>query len=129
MTGAWTLLMAVSLGAPVPKAAEPDPLAWGYLGVRVNQGSMTLSSVEPTGPAIKAGLQAEDQIVSVGTLEKPKSFDEVAEHISNFRPGSMMRVQVRRNGELKSFNVKLGVRPLDLGPPPNKKRIPIPEEP
>ena len=123
MTGPLTLIMAFSLGAPVPKLPPPDPLAWGYLGVKVPQGTMTLSSVEPDGPAIKAGLLADDEIVALGTLTKPKSFDEVAEHIASFRPGSQMKVTVRRNNEEKSFVVTLGVRPVELGPPPNRSRV------
>lgn len=117
------------LAAPVPKPADPDPLSWGYLGVRVMQGQLRLTAVEPNTPAARAGLLAEDELVSVGTLTKLKSFDDVAEHISNFRPGSLMKVQVKRGNDLKIFEVRLGVRPIELGPPPNKRRIPIPEEP
>jgi predicted metalloprotease with PDZ domain len=132
LLSAALLLVACSRAAPVrlPPEPEPDPLAWGYLGVRVTQGSLKVSSVDPGTPAFKAGLQAEDELVSVGTLDKLITFDDVAEHISSFRPGSLMKVTVRRKGELMSFTVKLGVRPAELPPPPNKRRLkPLEEQP
>ena len=119
------MLGAASLGAPVPTDPPPDPLGWGYLGVRVNQGALAVSTVEPNTPAAKAGLQPGDEFVRVGTL-KPHSFDEVAAHISSFRPGSMLKVEVRRNGEVKSFTVRLGSRPAGLEPPPVR---PVPGSP
>lgn len=124
MTEALTLLLASTLAAPVPKtvAPEPDPLGWGYLGVRVLRGELVLESVEDGTPAAKAGLQAKDELVAVGTLTKLKSFEEVAEHISSFRPGSTMVVKVKRGEKLITVTVKLGVRPAELGPPPNSRR-------
>lgn len=117
-------LMAFAFGlAPVPPEPLPDPLAWGYLGVRVDQGSLRIRSVEPDTPASKAGLQPEDEFVRVGTL-KPETFDEVAEHISGFRPGSLLQVEVRRGSETKTFKVRLGVRPPELPPPPFRTRVP-----
>lgn len=114
-----TLLLASTLAAPVPSEPLPDPLAWGYLGVRVTHGTLKISSVEPGTPAAKAGLQAEDEFVRVGSL-KPQEFEEVAEHISGFRPGTAMRVEVRRGSETKVVIVRLGVRPSSLESPPFK---------
>lgn len=111
--------------APIPPEPMPDPLAWGYLGIRVNQGSLIISGVEPNTPAAKAGLQESDLIVRIGELE-PQTFDEVAEHISTFRPGSRLKVVVRRGDAEKSYVVRLGVRPADLPPPPSSV-LPIPD--
>lgn len=111
--------------APVPAEPPPDPLAWGYLGIRVEQGTLEVRGVEPNTPAERAGLQPGDELVKVGTLE-PRSFDEVAEHISTFRPGSKLRVEVRRGDDMKVFTVRLGVRPADLPPPPIRTRPDLP---
>jgi S1-C subfamily serine protease len=126
----FALLLAPSvLAAPVPKERPPDPLAWGYLGVTVNPpGSLQVSSVQPGSPALAAGLMVNDTLVKVGTVT-PTSFDEVAEHISSFRPGSLLRVEVRRGDGTKAVVVRLGVRPADLPPPPVKNRLPVPVEP
>ncbi len=119
------VLLTISIGlSPVPPdAPPPDPLAWGYLGVRVEGGTLRLSGVEPQTPAAKAGLQPGDEIVRIGNLT-PTTFEQVAEHICSFRPGSMLRVVVRRDGEEKTYVVRLGVRPGELGPPPNRTRFP-----
>ena len=129
MTGELlTLLVLVSVGlAPVPVEPPPDPLAWGYLGVKVNSPSLKIASVEPHTPAAKAGLQPDDDIIQIGTL-KPHSFDEVAEHIATFRPGTVLRVVVRRGGETKTFTVRLGVRPPNLDPPNWSRRLPSPPD-
>lgn len=114
---------AAGAAAPVPAGPMPDPLAWGYLGVRVDTGTVRVRDIEPGTPAARAGLQAGDELVRIGSLQ-PRTFDEVAEHISSFRPGSRLRVEVRRGAETKAFTVRLGVRPADLAPPPNRTRPP-----
>jgi len=121
------ILAIIVLMAPVPIEKPHDPQEWGYLGVRVTQGTLQIVSIEPNTPAAKAGLMPNDEFTRVGSLT-PSSFEQVAEHISSFRPGSWMRVEVRRGAETKSFIVKLGVRPSDLPPPPVKGR-PMPELP
>jgi len=129
MTEAFLMLLAmVSLSlAPVPAEKPHDPQEWGYLGVRVNNGTLQIVSIEPNTPASKAGLLPDDEFTKIGSLT-PTKFEEVAEHISSFRPGSWMKVEVRRGTEIKSFIVKLGVRPPDLPPPPVRGR-PIPDGP
>ena len=116
---------AAGVAAPVPADPTPDPLAWGYLGVRVENLSLRVSGVEPNTPAARAGLEAGDEFVKIGTL-RPRSFEEVIKHISSFRPGSRLTVEVRRGGTTKSFVVRLAARPSDLDPP--TRRLPA-EEP
>jgi S1-C subfamily serine protease len=119
-----TLLVLASVLAPVPADPPPDPLAWGYLGVRVATGSLMISQIEPNTPAARAGLRVDDDLIEIGSL-KPHSFDEVAEHIATFRPGTVLRVVVRRGAETKAFTIRLGVRPPDL-PTPVWSRRPLP---
>ena len=118
MNGAigWGLVaFAVGL-APVPAGPPPDPLALGYLGVRVEPGTLRIVGIEAGTPAARAGLQPNDEFVRVGDL-RPQTFDEVAEHISTFRPGTVLRVEVRRGADVRDFTVRLGVRPAELPSP------------
>ncbi len=111
-------LVAVAVGlAPVPADPPPDPHAWGYLGVTVDQGTLRISHIDPGTPAAKAGLRPNDEFVRVGDL-RPAKFDEVADRISELRPGTTLQLEVRRGGETKTLSVRLGVRPERAGPPP-----------
>ena len=120
------LVAAVSVLSPVPADPRPDPLAWGYLGVRFAQpGSLQIGNVEAGTPAAKAGIQPGDEFVKVGNL-RAKGYEEVIEYISSFRPGTTLKIEVRRNGETKEFTVKLGVRPPEAGVPLPRNRLPVP---
>jgi S1-C subfamily serine protease len=110
------------VGAPIPPEPQPDPLAPGYMGIRIQSGTLTIESVEPGMPASKAGIQPHDVIVRVGTLE-PRLFEEVVDHICSFRPGAIVEIEVKRGGEKKLLKVKLGVRPPELDR--NRQRMPL----
>jgi predicted metalloprotease with PDZ domain len=112
--------------APVPPEAPPDPLARGYLGVTIEEGSLKIAFVEEEGPAFKAGVKAQDVIVRVGRLE-PQEFKEVIAHICSFRPGAIIEIEVKRGDEKKVFPVKLATRPLRLDYP--GERIPGSSDP
>lgn len=118
-------LAVLALGlAPIPPEPPPDPLAWGYLGVESEAGSLRLANVQPGTPAAKAGLLPGDEFVRVGHL-RPQSFDELAQHVSSMRPGSVLKVEIRRGDETKTYTVRLGVRPSSLTPPPALVRPPL----
>jgi S1-C subfamily serine protease len=108
--------------APVPREAPPDPMARGYMGITVGTGSLTVERVEPKLPADKAGLRSGDAIVRVGTLE-PANFDQVISHITSFRPGAVVEIEVQRGTERKTFKVKLASRPPELDQP---RTYPVP---
>lgn len=102
--------------APVPPAAPPDPLARGYMGITVGTGSLTIERVEPKTPADKAGLRPGDALVRIGTL-RPQNFDQVIAHVTSFRPGAVVEIEVQRGTERKTVKVKLACRPQDLDLP------------
>ncbi len=112
--------------APVPPEAHPDPLARGYMGITVGTGSLTIERVEPKLPAAKAGLQSGDVLLRVGTLQ-PQSFDQVIAHITSFRPGAVVEIEVQRGNERKTFKVKLASRPPELDLPQRDPVEPFPE--
>lgn len=109
-------LLALAPAAPVPPAAAPDPLAWGFLGVKAMHGSLELTEVDPNTPAERGGLQKGDVLVVVGDV-RPRDFGDVIDHIAAFRPGTVLRIQVRRGDDLKTLTVRLGARPAHLGSP------------
>lgn len=112
--------------APVPPEARPDPLARGYMGITVGTGSLTIERVEPKLPAAKAGLQSGDVLVRIGTLQ-PQTFDQVIAHITSFRPGAVVEIEVQRGNSRKTFKVKLAGRPQELDLPQNYPVAPFPE--
>lgn len=111
--------------APVPPESRPDPLARGYMGITVGTGSLTIERVEPKLPAAKAGLQSGDILVRIGTLQ-PQTFDQVIAHITSFRPGAVVEIEVQRGSERKTFKVKLASRPQELDSPQHYPVEPFP---
>jgi S1-C subfamily serine protease len=102
--------------APVPAERPPDPMARGYMGISVGDGSLAISSVEQKTPAERAGLKSGDVLLRVGTLQ-PQNFEQVVAHITSFRPGAVVEIEVQRGNERKTFKVKLACRPQELDSP------------
>jgi serine protease Do len=110
------MLGGLTLAAPVPREAPPDPMARGYMGISVGTGSLTVERVEPKTPAAKAGLRSGDVLVRIGTLQ-PQNFDQVIAHVTSFRPGAVVEIEVQRGNERKTFKLKLACRPQDIDIP------------
>ncbi len=109
-------LMSVAPGAPVPKEPAPNPLAWSYIGLRLQNSldgsgnALQIASPEAGTPAYKAGLFLYDELLRVGEIE-PRSFEEVQRYIFGLRPGTVITVVVRRGATTKTRQVTLGERP------------------
>ncbi|MDY3556571.1 PDZ domain-containing protein [Gemmata sp. JC717] len=110
--------------APVPPALRPDPMARGYMGITVANGTLAVERVEPGLPAEAAGLRRGDILIRVGTLQ-PETFDQVIAHITSFRPGAVVEIEVQRGAARKTFKVKLACRPPELD---IQNRVPVPIE-
>ncbi len=123
-------LAALSLGpaAPIPKAPPPSPLGHPYVGVRLTSSrttnpKMAIDAPVPGTPSHKAGLQAGDELVRIGECT-PKNFDEFCDYVLDFRPGTVLELEVKRRGESKTFKVTLGTRPEDYGEPDFSRKSP-----
>ena len=122
------LVGAVVMMAPMPKEPMPDPLARGYLGIVVENGSLMIKDVEPGTPAAKSGLRPGDTIARVGHLQ-PEVFDQVVTQICGYRPGTMLEIEIRRGDATHVMKVRLAARPERLGLPPSvAEQILIPPE-
>ena len=116
------MLAGTTAAAPVPADPMPDPLAWGYLGVRTTGlEELTFGTVDPGTAAARAGLRPGDHVIRIGKL-RPRNFSEMANYVSSFRPGTELTVEVRRGNESRTVTVRLGVRPPEAGPPPVRDR-------
>ena len=129
-------LLAATPAAPVPKPPPPDPNGYAYVGVRMadrgDNPRLRIDAPDDGTPAALAGLREGDELVRFGDIW-PTTFNEFADHVLDLRPGTRVRVEVRRNGETKVLWVTLLVRP----PPPDypdpdftrKRRSPAPPRP
>lgn len=98
---------AASAGAP-PKAAPLDPFEIGRMGIQFGtDNELAISSIEPTLPVAKSGLQPGDVFVQVGTVAARQRSD-VQRFVFGLRPGTKIKVVVQRDSERKEFTVVLG---------------------
>ena len=113
--------------APVPPEPAPNPMARGYMGITVQTGGLMIDRVEPNMPAAKAGLQAGDVLVRVGALE-PREFAQEVAHVTSFRPGAVIEIEVQRGKDRKTVHMKLATRPPELDSPGYVPGRPFPIE-
>jgi serine protease Do len=90
--------------------AVTEDLAKTY-GLEEARGAI-VSSVTPGSPAEKAGLKAEDVILSADG-RKVEDNGDLSRYIASRAPGTTVKLEVRRNGESKSISLTLGTFPDD----------------
>ena len=82
-----------------------------FLGVTLEEvistGRIRVISVEPGGPAERAGLKKDDQVIAIGG-QPVKQLDIVRELLERHRPGQEMTVKVKRDGKELELAVTLG---------------------
>lgn len=100
------LAAAARAGAP-PKAAPADPFELGRMGITFSDEGLGISSIEPTLPVAKSGLQIGDVFVQVGPV-KARQRADIQRFVVGLRPGTKIKVVVDRNSERKEFTVTLG---------------------
>ncbi len=87
-----------------------------YLGVQGNtaKDGVALTSVVENGPAAKAGLKAEDVVLSIGG-KAVKEFADIGKILDDFMAGDKVEVAFKRGDEKKTVEVVLGTRPAQAG--------------
>jgi len=65
-----------------------------------------INSVRPDGAAREAGLREGDVIISINKV-RVNSSSQLQEQVSRYRPGEKVEVVIRRDGDLKQFDVIL----------------------
>ncbi len=124
---------------PEPKAAPKDEApkrkARGYMGVRPTdltdeekkdlgiKSGIKVVEVVPGGPAEKAGLKADDVIVTIDgkAMDSPQ---DVPSMVQAAGAGATLKVEYLREGKKKTANVLLAVHPADAQPAPQDEAKP-----
>jgi S1-C subfamily serine protease len=103
------LLVALALTlAAFPAEPAYDPLGKGFLGISVQTGGMSVSTVSPGTPAERAGFQAGDELLKI---------EEVMAHLKSLRPGTPVPFVVRRAGREVKIKAALMARPATADVP------------
>jgi predicted metalloprotease with PDZ domain len=98
-------------GGTPPKANGDDPGA-GWLGAEVAAGpKLMVTSVREGGPAHRAGLYAEDEILAESGFRVDRA--ALWERLRERGPGGAVRLTVFRRDELMEVEVPLGTPPDD----------------
>src|SRR5262245_49935670 len=86
-----------------------------YLGISQTEdpsGGSRVAEVVPGGPAARAGLEAGDVVIGIDNAPVNDP-DDVSSELDDHQPGDRVEVQVRRDGDLRTFQVELGDRPAN----------------
>ncbi|MGE5257916.1 MAG: DegQ family serine endoprotease [Hyphomicrobiales bacterium] len=83
-----------------------------YYGAKNTEGAL-VTDVVPGNPADKAGIKAKDIITAVNG-EKVKNSRELTAKAATLPVGETTKITVVRNGQEKTFDVKVAKRPLTL---------------
>jgi hypothetical protein len=76
-------------------------------GQNAKERGVGVVAVYPSGPASRAGLRANDRILTING-KAATSGREVSEAISNLQPGTKAEIVVLRNGSKETLQVTLG---------------------
>ena len=105
----------------VAELREKGHIERGWLGVAVqdtpggahgHSSGVTISSVDRTGPAAKAGLQSGDLVTAVNGAHVDTAH-ELIKAVSATAPGSSLTLTVRRRGKSMDVSVAVGRRPAE----------------
>lgn len=121
--------------AELPKPAEKEQIA--FLGVLagkmpealaehtgIDQGAgVIVESLDPEGPAAKAGLAVNDIITRIGGNAISSQADLTRE-VRSHKPGDQLRLDIIHKGKAAGLDVTLGVRPQGDGIALNRQPMP-----
>jgi predicted metalloprotease with PDZ domain len=91
--------------------APVDPPGWLGARTRVDGGRLLVSEVRRGTPAYDAGLNVDDEIVSIDDFRIPA--DQLDVRLRSYRPGTKVQVLVSRRDQVRRLEVMLGAAPRD----------------
>jgi putative serine protease PepD len=97
--------------APVLEAGKAVQHA--FLGVATGDapsGGAQVGSIVQGGPAAKAGIQAGDRIVAIGS-DPVRNADDLTAAVNSRQPGEHVSVVLERGGQRRTLTVTLGTQP------------------
>jgi serine protease Do len=114
---------SVGVGFAIPSEAVSRTVAQllskgsierGWLGVSVEDrdGSVTIATLDRTGPAAKAGIKPGDVVVAING-DKIDSSRGLIRAVAVVPPGNSVRVTIRRQGHEIEVPVNVGRRPAE----------------
>ncbi|GAB4367801.1 MAG: S1C family serine protease [Spirochaetales bacterium] len=96
----------------LPELYKPGEVvhSWAGISVQEDREGLEVLYVAPGSPAHEVGIQRGDRILQIGDLPVKKIRDAHSILLSQ-QPGTLIRIQVRRREETKSFILALQTRP------------------
>lgn len=79
-------------------------------GLKKPEGAL-VSSVDPDGPAAKAGIETGDVILKIDGAPVSRTLD-LSSRVADLKPGSSAKLEVWRKGEPREITVTVGEMPL-----------------
>jgi putative serine protease PepD len=91
-----------------------QPVKHAYVGVDLNpsstSGGAQIASVQSGSPAQSAGVQSGDVVTAING-KSISSTEAFIETVDNYAPGQTITLTVKRGGQTKTIQLKLGTRP------------------
>jgi hypothetical protein len=114
---ALNYLDRAALPAFVEKLSEPTRLHGSWIGLtavdtRLTEGPIVLS-VDPGGPAAKAGVQMGDVVQAAGGAKVTKALD-LLRTVRGMEPGAGLSLTLTRGGATQTADVTVGTTPLEV---------------
>jgi putative serine protease PepD len=91
-----------------------QPVKHAYVGVELSpsstSGGAQVASVQSGSPAQGSGVQAQDVVTAING-KQINSTEQFIETVDNYAPGQTITMTVKRGGQTKTIQMKLGTRP------------------
>ncbi len=76
---------------------------------REHESGAVVVRVDPDSPAARAGIESQDVIIAVGSIEVEGSADLLGV-LRRYEPGDTVQLRIARNGQARQIGVRLGER-------------------